>query len=247
MGKQLSMILGNATTHWHSETYDWVKCVESWLDRSSAIYDRYEVYRKPMMEAYQEIYTQTHEDIISYMHDDLIILEQDWDLRVLKEFEDPDVGAVGFFGGRGHGTPDMYTKPFDPYSFIRIDTISNLVADERGGTTAEQNGERFTGSCDVACFDGLAIFLRRETLDAIGGWPQDRCLAYWGYDLSISALVRRAGYRNRFVGVKCNHLGGKSPSILWEGQPTDVVNKDWLAAHQYLWDNYRDVLPAMVR
>lgn len=40
-------------------------------------------------------------DILAYIHDDVRIYERNWDQRVLKEFDDPTVGVVGFGGARG--------------------------------------------------------------------------------------------------------------------------------------------------
>jgi len=47
-------------------------------------------------EAQNYIYKNTTEPIIALIHDDVNILEKDWDLRVLREFEDSSVGMVGF-------------------------------------------------------------------------------------------------------------------------------------------------------
>lgn len=220
----MEMIFGNATLHWEK----WQECIESWQSTASRRYPVYEVYRKPMMVAYQEIFKNTTEPIIAYIHDDVTIYEPEWDLRVAKQFDDPSVGAVGFFGGLGHGSPQLYKEPFQVGNFARVGTRSNMRRD------AELHGQRFAGECDVAVFDGFAIFIRRSVLEKCGGWPQDQPVSYWGYDYWISCEVRRQGLRNRLVGVDCDHWGGRSPSII----PEDSV-----AAHKWLWDNYSDVLP----
>lgn len=229
------MVLGNATLHWAGEQSDWAECVESWYDTAAAgWYPRYEVYRKPMMQAYQEIYEKTREGIIGYIHDDVLICEHGWDRRVLKEFNDPTVGMVGFFGARRHGAPDMYKGEFDPYKMGRYHTLSNFIKTEKGGTNAEEHGTRFEGEADVSVFDGCAIFVRREVLNKCGGWPQGTPCSYWIYDYNMSCESRRHGYRNRYIGVKACHLESRSPSI---------ISEDWKAAHRWLWDRSRDVLP----
>lgn len=237
-GNGFPMVLGNATLHWKGTGDNWVTnwttCVKSWYKTASQRYPRYEVYRKPMMQAYQEIYESTTEPIVAYIHDDVLILEQDWDLRVLREFDDPTVGAVGFFGARRHGAPDLYSGEFEPHKMGRYHTMSNFVKTEWGGTNAEEHGQRVTGEADAAVFDGCALFVRRTVLDACGGWPQNGPISYWVYDYLMSCNVRRAGYRNRYVGVKCCHLESRSPSI---------ISEDWKAAHEYLYSNYKDVLP----
>jgi GT2 family glycosyltransferase len=86
--------------------------------------------------------------------------------------------------------------------------------------------------------DGLAIFVRRSILDKWGGWPQGKAISYWAYDYAICCEARRQGYRIRVVGVHCKHHASKSPSMIPE---------NWDAAHQELYDEYRDVLPARVK
>jgi len=229
-----SLVLGNATLHWQDATdpaHNWKACVESWQSSASRCYPVYEVYHKPMMIAYQEIFENTAEDIIGYVHDDVSIYEPGWDLRVLREFDDPTVGAVGFFGALSQGVPWLYDQPFKAENLGRGYTLSNMRKD------AELHGSRFAGECDVCCFDGFAIFLRRDVLVKCGGWPQGTVINYWAYDLAISCEVRRHGYRNRFIGVDCDHWGGKSPSI---------VPEHWEETHRYLFDNYRDCLPCKV-
>jgi len=226
-----SLVLGNATLHWQDATdpaHNWKACVESWQSSASRCYPVYEVYHKPMMIAYQEIFENTAEDIIGYVHDDVSIYEPDWDLRVLREFDDPTVGAVGFFGALGHCYPFLYEVPFEVGNMTRIETRSNMRRD------AERHGRRFAGECDVAVFDGFGIFVRRSVIEKWGGWPQGIPCSYWCYDYAISCEVRRQGLRNRLVGIDCDHWGGKSPSIIAE---------DAVAAHRWLYDNYRDVLP----
>jgi hypothetical protein len=226
----MRMVYGNATLHWSGPEGDWKQCIKSWTDHAAYHHNRHEVYRKPMMVAYQEIFENTDEEIISYTHDDVLIGEYNWDKRVLKEFEDPTVGMVGFGGARGHCVANLYDLPFNFSHMGRIGFMSNM-------RDAESHGSRFTGERDVSVFDGMALFVRRSVLEKCGGWPQGTPISYWAYDYWISCEVRRQGLRNRLVGVACDHLGGRSPSII----PEDIV-----AAHRELYDEYRDVLPAMV-
>jgi len=218
-----SMVHSLATRHWE----DWGKCVRSWYATASRSYPAYMVFEKPLMEAYNQVLQNTREEIIAYAHDDVMIFEKNWDQRVLQEFNDPNIGMVGFAGATGHGDPQMYNKPYEMKQFARQNFMSNM-------RTAELHGSRFSGERDVAVFDGLAIFVRRDILETAGGWPDGTPINYWCYDYWISMEVRRQGFRNRLVGVDCEHLGGKSPSI---------VREDIEAAHRWLYYHYKDVLP----
>ncbi len=223
----LSMIHSLATRHWEG----WGGCVKSWYKTASKHYPAYMVYETPMMEAYQTVFKNTSEDIIAYIHDDVEIYENGWDQRVLKEFRDGSVGLVGFAAGRGLGSLDLYEPPYEIRKFARQEFMSNL-------TDAELHGQRFTGECDVSTFDGLAIFVRRSILDACGGWPVGTPISYWHYDQWISCETRKQGFRSRIVGVSCRHFGGRSPSI---------ISEDSDAAHLWLYEHYRGVMPMRVK
>ncbi len=222
-----SMVHSLATRHWEG----WGKCVSSWYKTASQSYPAYMVYEKPILIAYNEVWRNTTEDIICYMHDDVEVFEKNWDIRVLKEFEDPTIGVVGFGGALGLGMGDLYDPPYEIRKFARQQFMSNM-------RSAELHGARFTGERDVSCFDGFAIFVRRELLKKMGGWPVSTPIGYWWYDQMLGCEAKRRGYRCRLVGVDCEHLGGKSPSI---------VPEDNDACHRYMYENYRDVLPLRVQ
>lgn len=222
----ITMVHSLATRHWEG----WGKCVHSWYETAYSTRPAYMVYNRPLLEAYNRVLHNTHSDIIAYIHDDVMIYEKDWDLRVLRQFDDPTIGMVGFGGARGHGDPRMYQIPYELVQLARRGFMSNM-------RTAELHGARFAGERDVAVFDGFALFVRRPILEKAGGWPNSdqTGIGYWVYDYWISCEVRRQGFRNRLVGVDCDHLGGKSPSIR--------SNENIAAAHEWLYENYRDVLP----
>src|SRR5690242_15507640 len=98
----------------------------------------------------QWLYEHTTAPVIAFLHSDCEIFEPGWDERVLREFDDPRVGVVGFGGSRGHGDADIYKIPYQLQQLRRIDYLSNT-------TDAEAHGERFTGSCEVATLDGFAL------------------------------------------------------------------------------------------
>lgn len=212
----------------------WRECIEMW--HATAWPNRYPehiVKHRDILEAYQFIYENTTEPILAHLHDDLIIHEGKWDLRVLEEFADPSVGVVGFAGAPGHGHPNMYKQPYELSSLGRVGFKSNM-------RNAEQHGARFTESCDVAVLDGMALFVRRELLDKCGGWPLGTPISYFCYDYWLCCNARRNNYRVRLVGVDCEHLGGKSTGL------NPNLRADFEASHRYMYDNFKDVLPARV-
>lgn len=214
------------------EQPEWEKCMRSWNATATREYMYWIVRNQEITEAYQRIYEGSKEPILAYLHDDLIIHEDGWDQRVLHEFENPKVGIVGFAGAPGHGHPMMYEQAYNACALGRVGFKSNM-------RNAEVHGARFTGSCEVAVLDGMALFVRRELLDRCGGWPKmsESPIGYFCYDYWICCMAHRYDYTIRLVGVDCDHLSGRSTGL----NPNLRVNFE--EAHRWLYDNCKDVLP----
>ena len=221
------LVYGITTMGWSG----WRECVQSWHNTASDEYPWIIAANKPIPLGFQMIYESTTEPIIAYIHDDLVIHEQGWDQRVLRQFEDPSVGLVGFAGGLGHGQPWMYHEPYRIPNLVRRSFISNL-------RDAERHGIRHPEDSDAVVLDGLALFVRRSVLDTWGGWPLDKPVSYFMYSENLCCEVRRQGLRIRLVGVECQHLGGKS-----SGAPLLYSYED---EHAYFYEHNRDVMPASV-
>lgn len=217
------MVYGIATREWE----EWGECVGTWYDHAKGFYRASIVRHMPIPAAQQRIFERTTEPIIAYIHDDCRILEKNWDVRVLRQFQDPKVGIVGFGGATRHGAPDLYTSPYHLWNLGRSNFLSNM-------RNAEAHGTRFSGECDVAVFDGFAIFIRRELLEKCGGFPMES--GYFMYCEAMCCEARRHGYKLRLVGVDCDHLGGKTASMV-------NVKDSHSEAHLWLYDRYKDVLP----
>lgn len=222
------MVLGIASRHWEG----YRKCVDSWQSTAVNSHPEYEVVNKPILEAFQEIYENTTEPIIALMHDDLMVYEQDWDYRVLSQFEDERVGMVGFGGALGHGAPDLYTTPYCLPKLARQNFLSNM-------RSWRLHGERITGQRDVAVFDGFAIFVRRSIIEKWGGFPVGKPYGYWMYCEALCCEARRQGYKLRLVGIDCEHLGGKTVGMV-------PLTDDYQEAHRYFFEQNRDMMPYRV-
>jgi cellulose synthase/poly-beta-1,6-N-acetylglucosamine synthase-like glycosyltransferase len=189
-----------------------------------------------MLPAYQYGYKLAEDfDVLAYLHDDTIINDPKWYNRVLKEFEDPKVGLVGFGGALGHGTSGLYKIPYAYQQLARTCFMSNMV-------DAENHGVRFEGSHDVAVLDGFALIVRREVLEKAGGWPLNTPIGYVCYDYWLSCMTRRLGYRIRLVGIPCQHLGGQTFVKLGMGRD-EKHWKQYIDSHRYIYDEFKDVLP----
>lgn len=214
-----------ATHYWSG----WGHCVETWMDTAEAGHVYSVIGDKPVLEAFQEGYENSRAPILAYIHDDVEIYERGWDARVLKQFQDPSVGMVGFGGALGHGTSNLYTVPYHLPNLARQHFLSNM-------RSAEKHGGRFTGDRDVAILDGFSLFVRRSILDKWGGWPQGKPIGYFMYSENLCCEARRQGYRIRLCGVDCEHLGGKSSGSI----PHSPSYED---EHLFFYQNNADVMP----
>lgn len=219
-----SMVYAICTRYWDK----WRECVWSWDDHAAERHPYILIPMMPIPICFEAAYRSTTEPIIAMLHDDLVIHERNWDQRVLKQFEDPTVGLVGFAGALAHGQPHLYTRPFHIPNMVRRRFVSNM-------RDAERHGMRYSKECDVAVLDGMALFVRRSVLDKWGGWPVDKPVGYYLYAEHLCCEVRRQGMRIRFVGVDVEHLGGKSSGT--------TLSYSHEAEHRYLYDTSRDVLP----
>lgn len=247
----LSMVLARTTAHWdkpeEAEGYNWERCWQSQDETLSGQYPKHEVHCKPMMAAYDECFRNTTEDLIAYLHDDLSVYEHGWDLRVLREFDDPTVGVVGFFGAFAACNPRLYLEPCVTSNFARGWVVSNTRRE------AHLVGERYAGCADIAQFDGFALIVRREVLEKMGGWLGHGPVSYWCYDLLLSFEARRLGYRLRYVGINCDHWSGKTmPFAKTHAKGNGLIDpcgdEAHIVAHKFLFDRYKDtgVIPYKV-
>jgi Glycosyltransferase like family len=188
--------------------------------------------------SYDKLYRESSEEILAFLHDDVVLREKAWDQRVLKEFEDPQVGLLGFGGALWHGVPDLYKIPYALHDLRRGDYRSNV-------DDAEVHGERFEGACDVAVLDGFALVCRRVFLARIHGFESFPVEAnYFCYDYILAGLARRHHWRIRLVGIRGHHRGG-SASI--NGKSPFTSQEYYDKSHRWFYDNFRDVLPAKVK
>lgn len=189
--------------------------------------------------SYQALYENTRHPILGYLHDDLAIGESGWYDRVLREFEDPTVGVVGFGGAIRHGSDTLYKRPY------RIDQLARFGY--RSNTRdARAHGEIFTGECDVAVLDGFSLIVRRALLDKAGGWPVGK-IRFHNYDYYACAIAHRYGYRVRLVGIDCLHHGGRT-SVMpayqeWLAKQGTTDAEDHAQAHVWFYNEFRDVMP----
>lgn len=193
----------------------------------------------------QKFYEGTTADVIAYFHSDLYVREFGWDKRVLKEFEDPSVVLVSFFGARFLGREDLYKCEYDFRQLARADCYSNM-------TDWFNHGHRCEGAMDVAMVDSFSIIVRKTFLDEIGGWPVDKYFPSHCSDMYLCCQAARHKKRVRLVGVECTHLSGgvrgdgRFSYADWQAEMGMTDADQHAANHKLLYSQFPDVLPIKV-
>lgn len=242
----MNMVVVIATMLPGTEENERMKSVRDTISDDSPVSRFYIVRNTPtenlgVIGSYQLAYKETDEEILAYIHDDVSIYEKGWDQRVLKEFDDPEVGVVGFGGALIHGSPSLYKTQYRISQLGRSLYASNV-------NDAELHGERFTWEKTVAVLDGFSLIIRRSLLDRTGGWPIDRYPPHHVYDYWACASAHRYGFSVRLVGIRCHHHGG--------GTAISNAYQEWAAktewgsdaemhrqGHILFYQDFRDVMP----
>lgn len=198
--------------------------------------------RKTPCQWYQDALLDCTADVLIYIHDDVSLHDFDWAGRVMQEFTDPDVVCVGLGGATRLGQPDLYKRQYRLEDMARGGYCSNQ-------TDHNTHGQHLTGSMCVAVVDAFFMAIRTDFLRGIGGWPVTS-LSHHCQDLWLACEAVRAGKRTRAVGVSCTHHGGGSSTkpvyrdAKWlQGES---LERDHQAPHEWLYREYRDVLPIVV-
>lgn len=197
-----------------------------------------------LLQKLQKGYLDSTEDILAYFHTDVRCYEDDWDTRILAEFEDPTVGICGFGGGKRLGSPDIYKLPYKLQQLARYDFVSNLK-------DAEVHGRRNRNEEDIAVVDSFALIIRRSLLDSIVGWPIATYPAMHMSDAWACLVARRMRRRVRMVGISCTHKSGGVKGdgsfdySAWQKEIGMTDQEMHTKSHRLIYDDFRDVLPVV--
>lgn len=192
---------------------------------------------------YQDALIDSTADILIYAHDDIEVYDANWLQRVLNLFENQNCAVVGLGGAPQLGHESLYKKPYAINQLARQGYVSNQ-------TDYDIHGGRLEGDMRVVVCDAFFLAVRRQFLRDIGGWPTAH-LTHHCLDLWLACEAARHQQETWIAGVRCLHKGGGSST-----KPTYMQAK-WLqrgnligdhqAPHEFLYREFRDVLPIIVR
>jgi hypothetical protein len=155
-------------------------------------------------------------DIIGFFHSDFLIEEKGYDTKIIQAFrKHPQLGLLGMvwsteidlLGGRGSGTRSNFQGL-------------------NGGSTAEQNGGRFSKYMKAVVLDGCSMIFRKNVLEALPlkvDFPPHHF-----YDKLISCQVQEMGYEVSGLGLACDHVSGQTANTQ---QDYFDLAQDWCYTH----------------
>jgi len=134
-------------------------------------------------------------EFVCFLHNDTEMREPRWLERLVQALDaDPSVGLVGLYGVKRIRRDGRYVGR----------TIVHCLAE--GSTLRGPMAE-------VAVVDGVCLFLRRDLLEALGGFDEGYGF-FHGYDKDLSFAVRETGRRCVVVNAPLIHHGGRTRASL---------------------------------
>jgi len=158
-----------------------------------------------------EALKHTDANILAFFHTDLIVLEKDWDIRLMEKFSsNPKIGLIGFIGsteidslgGRGLGT----TSNFQGVKTVYRDVTGKTR--EWQGSSAKVHGKKSLGYTKACVVDGCSMVFRRSVLEGIFQRPDFP--PHHFYDRLLSCEVMERGYEIGVLGIACDHISNQS-------------------------------------
>jgi len=182
--------------------------------------------------------------IICFMHDDVNLLEWRWDRKLYRAFWDlPKAGLIGLGGAQGLGHPDIYQKPYELDDLVRHRFASNM-------SDAEVHGDRIHKRQRSAVLDGFFMAFRAECLKDVEAFNWDLPGPHHCYDTVACLEAIRAGWQVWTLPLACRHLGGRTALdpryTAWLKRKKKTDQDFHRLNHQWVYENYRDVLPIWV-
>ena len=166
-------------------------------------------------------------DVLCFLHNDTEMRDVRWLARLRAALDEPGVGLAGLYGVRRLRSDGRYVGRTIVHALEGSATIAGDVV-------------------EVAAVDGVCLTVRREVLEAVGGFDEGYGF-FHGYDRDLSFAVREAGLRGVVVNAPFVHRGGGTRT--GPGAPVrtaeDLAQRR--AALARFADKWRRRLPADVR
>jgi hypothetical protein len=185
--------------------------------------------RYSIFSAYNKGVSLSSYPLLLFMHDDIYYRTNDWGVRLIDHFKDPQVGSVGVGGTHYLAyTPGRWWNNHTAYLYL-------LQSAKRGEEPELLNyfPENSTEE-QVVVLDGVWICMRKELFDFIR-FDEETYGGFHFYDLDITLQAYQAGYK-----ILCVN------DILIHHQSIGNFNQEWVKNALLFHNKWKRLLPVSV-
>ncbi|MET0572219.1 MAG: glycosyltransferase [Pedobacter agri] len=179
-----------------------------------------------IFEAYNIGVKKSKGSVLGFMHDDIFFHTQNWGTKVMRYFEDNQIGALGVAG-----SPYSAKMPGSWWAGDLVD--QQLLTNKDGNLTlaTKFHDNEKSDFKDVAVLDGIWMCIRKSLFEEIS-FDSINFIGYHFYDIDICLQISRLGYKLRCVfDIEIEHIS--------EGN----VNEQWIKNAFALQKKWRSLLP----
>ncbi len=167
-------------------------------------------------------------EILCFVHDDLFYMTQDWGKKLLKHFEDSEIGLIGVAGAR------FKSKYNSGWGCSHKRLRANVQETSPDGTIKKMYfNPNNTQLEDVVCIDGIFMATRKAVWDE-NHFDEITFSGFHCYDLDFSFQVKRKHKVCVCFDINVNHHANAS------------YNSKWLTASKILHNKWQNSLPMSV-
>lgn len=150
--------------------------------------------------------------LVLFLNPDARIAPADLDALVATLAAEPDAGVVGprLLDDDGELIPSIrrWQRPASVWAQALF--LHRLLPSAAWANEIERSPEAYNEPADAEWLSGAALLGRREALEAIGGFDDERFFLYCE-DMDLCARLAAAGWRSRYVPeATVHHIGGHS-------------------------------------
>jgi hypothetical protein len=179
--------------------------------------------------AYNEGVQKANYDIVCFAHEDILFYTDNWGEKVLKHFDDPQVGMIGVLGGMAQSViPSAWW--FNNYFAKSARNIFMRNAEKKDGKLYHYHSNPFSDvdKTEVVIIDGLWFCIRKSLFDKIS-FDGKTFPGFHLYDADISMQVLQHKKNYVVYDILIEHI--------WSGNISEDYYKD-LISFTSKWKNY---------
>jgi GT2 family glycosyltransferase len=184
-----------------------------------------------IFEAYNIGLNQSKFDICCFMHQDIIFHTKEWGQKVIKHFENNQIGLIGIAGTRLLGRIPAFWSDFTDNNII------NIIQSDNTGKISTQNMFSNLDFChhsiEVVAIDGVWFCLNKEKCKGVQF--DNRYTGFHFYDLDICMQVQTSGKKIHVVN-----------NIIIEHFSWGSINKIWVKNAFIFYNKWRSFLPFVI-